>query len=274
MCALLQIPHLLFGRFVVYNGLIESDISIVFANKFSPYMTDRRTFISRLGLAGGALAASAALGSESASSAPAHKVLLVNGSPHMEGCTYTALSLVAEELKAAGIETEIFYLGPGPFHDCIACGSCHRKPGQCVLKGDCVNELIAKAREAQGFVFGSPVYYGHPSGRLLSVMDRAFYAAGSAFAGKPAAAVASSRRAGSLATLDAIQKHFTISQMPVVSSFYWNEVHGNSPEQVLEDAEGVSIMRQLGRNLARAVKAYAAEPALPTVERRVTNFIR
>lgn len=240
-------------------------------------MPDRRSFITQLGLAGGALAASAALGAAELAtpSAPSgRKVLLINGSPHIEGCTYTALSLVAEELQAAGIDTEIYYLGPGPFHDCIACGSCRRTPGQCVLKGDCVNELIAKAREADGFVFGSPVYYGHPSGRLLSVMDRAFYAASSVFAGKPAAAVASSRRAGSLAALDAIQKHFTISQMPVVSSFYWNEVHGNRPEEVLADAEGVSIMRQLGRNLARAVRAYAAEPAPAPVERKVTNFIR
>ena len=237
-------------------------------------MPDRRSFITQLGLAGGALAASAALGAAEPSAPSGRKVLLINGSPHIEGCTYTALSLVAEELQAAGIDTEIYYLGPGPFHDCIACGSCRRTPGQCVLKGDCVNELIAKAREADGFVFGSPVYYGHPSGRLLSVMDRAFYAASSVFAGKPAAAVASSRRAGSLAALDAIQKHFTISQMPVVSSFYWNEVHGNRPEEVLADAEGVSIMRQLGRNLARAVRAYAAEPAPAPVERKVTNFIR
>lgn len=242
-------------------------------------MTNRRTFMTQLGLAGGALAATA-LGEEALTAAAAAaaaarpRVLLVNGSPHLEGCTYTALSLVAEELQAAGVETEIYYLGPGPFHDCIACGRCRKTPGQCVLRGDCVNELIAKAREAQGFVFGSPVYYGHPSGRLLSVMDRAFYAATDAFAGKPAAAVASSRRAGSLATLDAIQKHFTISQMPVVSSFYWNEVHGNRPEEVLADEEGVTIMRQLGRNLARAVKAYAAEPAPPAVPRRITNFIR
>lgn len=238
-------------------------------------MADRRTFIKQLGLAGGAVAATVAMGAEESAATPQQKprVLLVNGSPHLEGCTYTALQLVAQELEAAGVDTEIYYLGPGPFHDCLACGSCHKNPGQCVIRTDCVNELIAKAREAQGFVFGSPVYYGHPSGRLLSVMDRAFYAGSAAFAGKPAAAVASSRRAGSLATLDAIQKHFTISQMPVVSSFYWNEVHGNRPEEVMADVEGVSIMRQLGRNLARAVKAYAAEPPLPSVERKVMNFI-
>ena len=238
-------------------------------------MTDRKTFMAQLGLAGGALAASMALGEDGTPSQDDKKlkVLLINGSPHLEGCTYTALSLVAEELQAAGIETEIMYLGAGPFHDCLACGSCRRHPGQCVIKDDCVNELIEKASQAHGFVFGSPVYYGHPSGRLLSVMDRAFYAGSSVFAGKPAAAVASSRRAGSLATLDAIQKHFTISQMPVVSSFYWNEVHGNKPEEVMADVEGVSIMRQLGRNMARAVKAYNAQPPLPPVQHEMMNFI-
>lgn len=238
-------------------------------------MIDRRNFIAKLGMAGGALAAGALAEEEpTITTGEKLRVLLVNGSPRLEGCTYTALSIVAEELQAAGIETEIYYLGPGPFHDCIACGRCHKNPGRCVLKGDCVNELIEKAQAAHGFVFGSPVYYGHPSGRLLSVLDRAFYAAGAAFAGKPGAAVASSRRAGSLATLDAIQKHFTISQMPVVSSFYWNEVHGNRPEEVLADVEGVSIMRQLGRNMVRAVRAYAAQPPLPPAERKVMNFIR
>ena len=242
-------------------------------------MTNRRTFMAKLGLAAGAAAAATAWAGDeekaaAASGAQGKKALLVNGSPHPEGCTYTALSLVAEELRNAGIETEIMYLGPGPFHDCLACGACRRSPGKCVIDTDCVNELIAKAREAHGFAFGSPVYYGHPSGRLLSVMDRAFFACSDAFAGKPAAAVASSRRAGSLATLDAIQKHFTISQMPVVSSFYWNEVHGNKPEDVMADAEGVSIMRQLGRNLARAIAAYASQPLLPEVKHEFTNFIR
>ncbi len=233
--------------------------------------------MTKLGLAGGALAASAVAGETSAPEARTDsglRVLLVNGSPHMEGCTRTALNLVAEELRAAGVEPEIFYLGTAPVQDCMACGSCKKSPGRCIWDKDCVNELIARARKAQGFVFGSPVYYGHPSGRLLSAMDRAFYAGGDAFAGKPAAAVASSRRAGSLATLDAIQKHFTISQMPVVSSFYWNEVHGFSPEDVMADEEGVSIMRQLGRNMARAVKAYAAVPAPEPAERKFTHFIR
>ena len=241
-------------------------------------MTDRRTFMTKLGLAGGALAAAAVAGEDIVATAGSGvtkpRVLLVNGSPHMEGCTYTALSIVAQELQADGVDTEIFYLGTAPVQDCMACGSCKKHPGRCIWDKDAVNELITKAREAQGFVFGSPVYFGHPSGRLLSAMDRAFYAGGGAFEGKPAAAVASSRRAGSLATLDAIQKHFTIAQMPVVSSFYWNEVHDFGPEDVMADEEGVSIMRQLGRNMARAVRAYAAVPAPTAVERKFTHFIR
>ena len=237
-------------------------------------ITDRRTFIARAGLIGGALAATAVMGDEPAGGSTELRALLVNGSPHREGCTYTALSLVAEELEKAGVHAEIFHLGAAPVQDCIACGNCRKHPGMCIWKDDPVNELIAKAKEAHGFVFGSPVYYGHPSGRLLSALDRAFYAGSFAFTGKPGAAVASSRRAGSLATIDAIQKHFTINQMPIVSSFYWNEVHGNAPEQVMQDAEGVAIMRQLGRNLARAIKAYASVPAGEEIPHAYTNFIR
>lgn len=230
--------------------------------------------MARAGLVGGALAASAVLGDEAAAGTSSLHALLVNGSPHREGCTYTALSLVAEELRNCGVQAEIFHLGAAPIQDCIACGNCRKHPGACVWKDDPVNELIEKAKNSQGFVFGSPVYYGHPSGRLLSALDRAFYAGSFAFTGKPGAAVASCRRAGTLATLDAIQKHLTINQMPVVASYYWNEVHGNAPDQVMQDAEGVSVMRQLGRNLARAMKAYAAVPPAEPVPRQVTNFIR
>ena len=237
-------------------------------------ITDRRTFMARAGLVGGALAATAVLGDEVAEGSAKLRALLVNGSPHREGCTYTALSLVAEELKKNNVEVEILHLGAGPVQDCIACGNCRKHPGICIWKDDPVNELIDKAKNSHGFVFGSPVYYGHPSGRLLSALDRAFYAGSFAFTGKPGAAVASSRRAGSLATIDAIQKHLTINQMPVISSFYWNEVHGNTPEQVMQDAEGIAVMRQLGRNLARAIKAYAAFPAGEEIPRSYTNFIR
>ena len=256
-----------------YNRIIllENVMSMVYKNGM---ITDRRTFMAQASLLGGALAAAAVLGDEAPDNKKGLRALLVNGSPHREGCTYTALSLVAEELEKSGVEVEILHLGAGPMQDCIACGNCRRHPGVCIWKDDPVNELIDKAKNANGFVFGSPVYYGHPSGRLLCALDRAFYAGSFAFAGKPGAAVASSRRAGSLATIDAIQKHLTINQMPVVSSFYWNEVHGDSPEQVMQDAEGVAIMHQLGRNLARAIKAYAASPAVEEFPRSYTNFIR
>ena len=241
-------------------------------------MANRRDFLTKAGVAGGALAA-AALGVEAAEPAAASggscKVLLINGSPHENGCTFTALAVVAEELERNGVRAEIVHVGSGPVFDCTACGYCHRsQTGKCVYRDDACNDIIDKAREAQGFVFGSPVYYGHPSGRLMSVMDRLSVAAGGLLTGKPAAAVASSRRAGSLATLDVIQKHFTINQMPIVSSFYWNEVHGNAPEEVLKDEEGLAIMRQLGANMARAAKAFAALPPAPQLPRATTNFIR
>ena len=239
-------------------------------------MANRRDFLAKAGVAGGALAA-AALGVETpAETAPSTcKVLLINGSPHEKGCTYTALSVVAEELEKNGVKAEIIHVGNGPTFDCTACGFCHRSgSGKCVFKEDACNDIIEKAKDAQGFVFGSPVYYGHPSGRLLGVMDRLSVAGGRHLTGKPAAAVASSRRAGSLATLDAIQKHFSINQMPTVASFYWNEVHGNAPEEVLKDEEGLAIMRQLGANMARAVKAYAALPPAQQLPRATTNFIR
>ena len=180
-------------------------------------MANRRDFLAKAGVAGGALAA-AALGVEAAEpavSAGTCKVLLINGSPHEKGCTYTALSVVAEELEKNGVRAEIIHVGSGPTFDCTACGYCHRSgTGKCVFKDDGCNDIIEKAKDAQGFVFGSPVYYGHPSGRLMGVMDRLSVAGGRLLTGKPAAAVASSRRAGSLATLDVIQKHFTINQMP------------------------------------------------------------
>ena len=177
------------------------------------------------------------------------KVLLVNGSPHAQGCTYTALCEVANELEQNGIETEIVQTGTKPVQDCIACGGCKDK-GCCVFE-DGVNEFLEKAAQADGFVFGTPVYYAHPSGRLLSFLDRAFYAGGRrVFEGKPGAAVASARRGGTTATLDAVNKHFSFAGMPMAGSTYWNMVHGTAAEQVAQDEEGLQTMRNLGRNLA------------------------
>ena len=202
------------------------------------------------------------------------KVLLVNGSPHAQGCTYTALSEVAKELEQHGVETEIIQTGTKPIQDCIACGGCKGK-GRCVFD-DGVNEFLEKAEEADGFVFGTPVYYAHPSGRILCALDRMFYSGGSAFAFKPGAAIASARRAGTTASVDVLNKYFTINQMPVVSSGYWNVVHGNSPEEVVQDLEGMQIMRTLGRNMAWLLKSIrTADLPRPEQEARVrTNFIR
>lgn len=205
-------------------------------------------------------------------------VLLLNGSCHEQGCTYTALKEVAGVLEKEGIETEIFQLGADPIRDCIGCGGCG-KLGQCVFNDDRVNEFVEKARKADGFVFGTPVYYAHPSGRVLSFLDRVFYSGSSAFAFKPGAAVASARRAGTTASLDVLNKYFTISRMPVVSSNYWNMVHGNKPEEVLQDQEGLQIMRGIGQNMAWMVKCIEAGKAAgigyPETEPKVkTNFIR
>lgn len=206
------------------------------------------------------------------------KVLLFNGSGNENGCTFTALSTVAESLNKNGIDTEIIQVGKQPVRDCIGCGACKKSDGHCVFKDDMVNEIIDKAKEADGFIFGSPVYYAHPSGRLLTLMDRLFYAGSAAFAYKPAAALVSARRAGTTASLDAITKHFTINNMPVVSSNYWNMVHGNKPEQVLQDLEGLQIMRMLGNNMAWLLKCIEAGKNAglePVKEDKIwTNFIR
>lgn len=208
------------------------------------------------------------------------KVLLINGSCNKSGCTYTALSEVAKSLNAEGIETEFIQIGNKPVRDCIGCQVCRKnKDLKCVFSDDIVNEIIEKAKEADGFIFGSPVYYAHPAGRLLSLMDRLFYAGGGAFAFKPAAAIVSARRAGTTASIDAITKHFTINKMPVVPSNYWNMVHGNTPEEVMQDKEGLQIMRVLGQNMAWLMKCIEAGKnsgiELPKTEEKIrTNFIR
>ena len=205
------------------------------------------------------------------------KVLLVNGSPHANGCTYTALCEVAGALEAQGIETEIFQVGTKPISGCLGCATCI-KTGKCVID-DVVNEFVEKAKEADGFVFGSPVHFASASGAITSFMDRAFYGKGAVFANKPAAAIMSCRRGGATATLDQLIKYFTISNMPVVSSQYWNMVHGNTPDEVRQDLEGMQTMRTLGVNMAWLLKCIEAGKAagieLPQREAKVaTNFIR
>lgn len=208
------------------------------------------------------------------------KVLLINGSPRKNGCTYTALSVVSDTLQEHGVETEIFQVGTAPVRDCVACRMCAKNGNsRCVFDDDVVNRLIEKAEECDGFIFGSPVYYAHPSGFVLSLLDRAFFAGAAAFRHKPGAAVVSARRAGTTASLDVLNKYFTISQMPVVSSSYWNMVHGSKAEDVLQDAEGINVMRNLGHNMAwmlQCIEAGKANGILPpqNITNIRTDFIR
>lgn len=205
------------------------------------------------------------------------KVLMLNGSCNPKGCTYTALTEVGKTLTSAGIDYEIVQLDGDPVRDCIGCNQCSKNG--CVFTDGGVNDFIAKARQADGFVFGTPVYYAHPSGRVLSFLDRVFYAGGSAFAGKPGAAVASARRAGTTASLDALGKYFGISDMVTVGSTYWNMVHGHCPEDVMQDGEGLQTMRNLGRSMAWLLHCIQAGREagydFPAPERgHQTNFIR
>lgn len=211
------------------------------------------------------------------------KVLLVNGSPNKSGCTYTALSEIADTLHQEGIDTEIFWIGNKPIAGCIGCHSCERL-GHCFVKGDKVEEFLALARQCDGFVIGSPVYYASANGSLTAFMDRAFISElvgdnNKAFYLKPAAAVVSARRAGTTSTFDQLNKYFTLHQMPIISSVYWNMVHGDTPEEVRQDKEGLWTMRVLARNMAYFLRCKeAAEKlgiALPEQEEPVfTNFIR
>jgi len=210
------------------------------------------------------------------------KVLLVNGSPNEKGCTYTALMEVEKTLNNEGVETELFWIGKKPISGCIACYTCETT-GSCSIK-DHANDFRKLADSVDGFVFGTPVYYAAANGSLVSFMDRVFFSEnkgnkGKAFFMKPAATVVSARRAGTTVTFDQINKYYTISQMPVVSSRYWNMVHGRTPEDVLKDGEGLYTMRVLGRNMAYMLKCLEAGKnagvPLPTQEEPVvTNFIR
>lgn len=186
------------------------------------------------------------------------KVLLINGSPRPAGCTFTALSEVARSLEEEGITTEIINLGTKPHRDCIACMACTKLDNQCVFKDDIVNDIIEKAKNADGFIFGSPVYYAHPTGSIISVLNRAFFAGSEVFKFKPGAAIVSARRAGTSASIDVLNKYFSINNMPVVSSRYWNMVHGNTPDDVKKDLEGMQVMRQLGKNMSWLLKNIEA----------------
>ena len=206
-------------------------------------------------------------------------VLMINGGASDDGCTAAALTEVAQTLSKEGISSEVVNLGKNPQRDCIGCQACRKLNNRCVFDDDIVNRIIEKAESADGFVFASPVYYAHPSGRLLSVLDRAFYAGGKAFAHKPGAAVVSARRGGTTASIDVINKYFTINQMPVISSTYWNMVHGSFAQDIAQDREGIQTMHNIALNMAYYLKMQQAAQQngvnLPDTEKgQKTNFIR
>jgi len=205
------------------------------------------------------------------------QVLFINGSPKKEGTTFTALTEVANELCKQDIDTVFYHLGTQAIHGCTACDKC-KVTGLCVFDDDGVNECVNLLKESDGLVIGTPVYYAGPNGALCALLDRMFYGKSSHYAYKPAAAIANCRRGGASASFDRLNKYFTISNMPVVSSQYWNMTHGVTPEQIQHDKEGLQTMRTLGRNMAwllRCIEYSRGHIQLPeTEERTQTNFIR
>ena len=210
------------------------------------------------------------------------KVLLFNGSPHKNGCTYTALEEISKTLKEEGIESEIYQIGIKSLTPCRGCFAC-AKIGRCVINDDDVNNFVEKCKEFDGFVFGSPVHYGSACGGITAFLDRVFFVnftgGKKVFEHKPGAAIASARRAGTTATLDQLNKYFAITEMPMISGRYWNMVHGATPDEVKQDLEGMQNMRILARNMAwflklKEVGENAGIP-MPKQEEIVhTNFIR
>lgn len=206
-------------------------------------------------------------------------VLMVNGSPHEAGCSFTALTEIAKELEQQGVTSEIVQSGTKAIHGCIGCGQCRARNNRCVFEDDVVNQIIEKAEKADGFVFASPVYFAGVNGTMVSLLDRLFMAGKSAFRMKPGACVVSARRAGTTATYDQLNKYLGLSEMIQVPSVYWNMVHGSAPTDVHKDEEGVRIMRTLGRNMAWLLKVLenakqngiALPESLPPVR---TNYIR
>jgi len=233
--------------------------------------------IASVGLAAGVLSATSCKDSNNISNKNM-KVLLLNGSPREKGCTFTALSEVASALEKNDVKTEIHWLGNDPIASCRACSYC-KNNGKCVIN-DNVNSFVKKAEQFDGFVFGSPVHFASASGAITAFLDRVFYSSRNVFSTKPGAAVVSCRRAGSTATLDQLNKYFPINNMPQVPSQYWCMVHGNTPDEVKQDLEGLQIMRTLGINMAWLLKCIDAGKKagieLPQYEseRQRTNFIR
>ena len=208
-------------------------------------------------------------------------VLLINGSPHAHGCTDAALQEIAKALNADAIETTIYHIGAVPVGGCVGCGGCAKNGRRrCVFEDDLVNAALDRMQACDGLLVGSPVHYAAAGGSITSFLDRMFYAGGSQLRTKVGAAVCSARRAGTTSTLDQLSKYFTICGMPIAPSQYWPMVHGNTPEDVLKDEEGLQIMRMLGRNMAYMIRAFALArengllpPEMEKPKKR-TNFIR
>ena len=201
------------------------------------------------------------------------KVVLINGSPHRKGNTFIALSEVAGALEKEGVQTEIIQLGIKAVQGCIACNKC-AELGHCVFQDTLYNQVREAVQEADGIVVGSPVYYAGPNGALCALLVRVFYSCSELLAYKAGASVAVCRRGGASATFDRLNKYFTILNMPVVSSQYWNSVHGMRPGEATEDAEGLQTMRMLGRNMAWLLKGVKREERPEPELRVMTNFIR
>ena len=201
------------------------------------------------------------------------KVVLINGSPHRKGNTFIALSEVAGALEKEGVQTEIIQLGIKAVQGCIACNKC-AELGHCVFQDTLYNQVREALQEADGIVVGSPVYYAGPNGALCALLDRVFYSCSELLAYKAGASVAVFRRGGASATFDRLNKYFTILNMPVVPSQYWNSVHGMRPGEATEDAEGLQTMRMLGRNMAWLLKGVKREERPEPELRVMTNFIR
>ena len=201
------------------------------------------------------------------------KVLLINGSPNEHGCTYTALKEMIDVFDANGVETELVYLGKQPIAGCIACGKCYES-GRCIFN-DKVNEIMDRIDEFDGIVLGSPVYYAGPAGQLCAFLDRLFYISKGRMAGKIGASVVSCRRGGATAAFDRLNKYFGISNMHIAGSQYWNQIHGNTPEQAVQDLEGLQTMRTLAQNMVWLMKYKDAGIEMPEYEKKIaTNFIR
>ena len=210
------------------------------------------------------------------------KVLLINGSPHKNGCTYTALDEVAKQLEKENVECEIYHIGNKPIRGCIGCYKCKSSDKNlCIFNDDPVNEVIEKAKDADGFIFGSPVHFASAAGSMISLLDRVNFAAAASsnFAYKPAASIVSARRAGTTAAYDQLNKYIGYSKMIMVPSTYWNMVHGSTPEQVRQDEEGMQMMRTLGTNMAWLLKLIESGKKngidYPVNEKIIrTNFIK